>query len=369
MALWSRSNGTNTIVEAATGAAGGLWRTPNNLSAAGQNASEPQIAVSSAGEALALWKRYDGANTVIEAASETAGGSWQPPFNLSAPGQNATEPQIAVNPAGETVALWSRSNGTDTIIQSATKLVGGAWGPPVGLSVIGRDAAEPQVAVDPEGNAAALWQRSSELETIVQSAGYDAAGPQLHGLSIPAAGTARQPLSFSVSPFDVWSALGGTSWTFGDGGVAAGPSASHAFHLPGTYEVSVTGSDVLGNATSRSSTLTIFPRATVARIVLVKGRRALMKVSCHSTVGCSGEASLTAGVRAEPHLRRLAIRLLIGKGRFDIPGPGLTSVPLRLSAQGSSLVRQAGRKGKKAQLGGTALKHRVVLLLWRRGAP
>ena len=130
-AVWRRYDGADQVVQSSTRLAAGAWRSPNNLSAAGQNASEPQIAVSSAGEALALWKRYDGANTVIEAASETAGGSWQPPFNLSAPGQNATEPQIAVNPAGETVALWSRSNGTDTIIQSATKLVGGAWGPPV----------------------------------------------------------------------------------------------------------------------------------------------------------------------------------------------------------------------------------------------
>jgi PKD repeat protein len=49
-----------------------------------------------------------------------------------------------------------------------------------------------------------------------------------------------------------------TSWSFGDGSQAAtGTSVSHAFATPGSYHVTVTTADVLGNTTSASSTVVV----------------------------------------------------------------------------------------------------------------
>ena len=73
---------------------------------------------------------------------------------------------------------------------------------------------QPQIAADPQGNAVALWERSNGTNEIIQGVGYDAAGPLLHALAIPATGTVGQPLSLSVSPLDVWSALGASSWRY-----------------------------------------------------------------------------------------------------------------------------------------------------------
>ncbi len=417
VAVWSRSNGTNTIVQSASRPAGGPWQSPLDLSAAGQNASEPEVAVDPAGDAIALWRRYDGADYVIQSASRPAGGAWQSPVDLSEAGENASEPQVTVDPSGNAVAVWSRSNGTNTIVQSASKSAGGfwqspvdlsaagqnaeaprlavdpagdalalwrrydganyviqsasrpaggAWQSPVDLSAIGRNAFEPELATDPEGDAVAAWSRFDGTDTIVQGAGYDAAGPRLRSLSIPLASTVRQPLAFSVSPFDVWSAIGAISWSFGEGATASGASVSHTYASPGVYPVSVIAADALANARGATGTVTIFPKASAARNVRVRRGRALLRLHCPSTAGCEGEVRLIAGVKVRRHHHSFGKRLAIGRALFAIPAKQTTTVPVKLSAKGRVAVKQADRKGLKAQLTGSGVKHRTVVLLWAR---
>ncbi len=389
VAVWSRSNGTNTIVQSASRPAGGPWQSPLDLSAAGQNASEPEVAVDPAGDAIALWRRYDGADYVIQSASRPAGGAWQSPVDLSEAGENASEPQVTVDPSGNAVAVWSRSNGTNTIVQSASKSAGGFWQSPVDLSAagqnaeaprlavdpagdaldlsaIGRNAFEPELATDPEGDAVAAWSRFDGTDTIVQGAGYDAAGPRLRSLSIPLASTVRQPLAFSVSPFDVWSAIGAISWSFGEGATASGASVSHTYASPGVYPVSVIAADALANARGATGTVTIFPKASAARNVRVRRGRALLRLHCPSTAGCEGEVRLIAGVKVRRHHHSFGKRLAIGRALFAIPAKQTTTVPVKLSAKGRVAVKQADRKGLKAQLTGSGVKHRTVVLLWAR---
>ena len=81
----------------------------------------------------------------------------------------------------------------------------------------------------------------------MQAAGYDFAGPQLRGLSIQATGTAGRPVSFGVSPLDVFSGVSSTRWSFGDGQSASGTAVSHTYANAGTYHASVTATD--GNGT------------------------------------------------------------------------------------------------------------------------
>jgi len=93
----------------------------------------------------------------------------------------------------------------------------------------------------------------------IQAAGYDAAGPQLRGLSVPGAARAGSPGSFSVAPLDVWSQAASTSWTFGDGASASGESVSHTYAAPGSYPVTVTSTDSLGNSSTENRTVTVAP--------------------------------------------------------------------------------------------------------------
>ena len=117
--------------------AGGDWAEPDDLSEAGQDAGEPSVAMDEAGEAVAVWTRLDGSDT-IQAAVRPAGGDWAEPDDLSDAGQNAAEPGVAIDEAGEAVAVWRRFNGSNDIVQAAVRPAGGEWSDPDDLSASGQ---------------------------------------------------------------------------------------------------------------------------------------------------------------------------------------------------------------------------------------
>jgi hypothetical protein len=71
---WVRSDGTNDRVETRTLSATGTLSAVQTLSSAGQDASDPQVAVDADGDAFVTWTRFDGANFRIEARTRSAAG-------------------------------------------------------------------------------------------------------------------------------------------------------------------------------------------------------------------------------------------------------------------------------------------------------
>ena len=178
----------------------------------------------------------------------------------------------------------------------------------------------PQIAFDPEGDGVAIWSREDGAHKVVQAAGLDGASPQLRGPSIPPAATMGQPISFSVSPFDSWSAIASIRWGFGDDGTAVGPAVTHVYARPGTYPVTLAVADALGKTSETSGAVTVFPKARAGRNVLLRKRRARLRVHCPSPAGCEGLAKLIAPVRVHRHRRLAKRRRTIGRARFSIPG-------------------------------------------------
>ena len=142
-AVWQRFDGTSTI-RSATRPPGGSFGAPVELSSvSGQNAFSPQIATAPDGTATAVWRRFDSSNYIIQAATRPPGGSFGTPVNLSDAGQNASFPQITAAPDGTVTAVWSRLDGSNSIIQAATRPPGGSFGTPVDLSATGQNADQP----------------------------------------------------------------------------------------------------------------------------------------------------------------------------------------------------------------------------------
>ena len=363
-AIWSRQDGSGTVVQASSRVGSGGWSAPVDVSGKGADAIEPQVAAG-LGMAISVWSRSSGGPyTVVQSATRPLAGAWTPPIDISAAGTSTAEaPRVSTDPSGRAVAIWARSAGAPFVVESASRSPAGDWTQPAGLSVVGGSATQPALALDATGDGAAVWARSNGANAIVQAAGYDVTAPQFRSVSIPSVGTVKQPVSFSVGAFDVWSAIGSIGWAFGDGTGAAGAAASHAFARPGTYSVTLTVPDLLGNQSSVTRTIAIFNKASAARIVRLKSRRALLNLHCPSPAGCEGRVKLVARVEIERGGRTAGRRLAIAKGGFKIAGPATTAVPLRLGAIGRALVRKAGRKGLKAQLTGPGVKHRVVLIL------
>jgi len=136
------------------------WLAPVQLSSAGQNAGNPQIAIAARGDAVALW---EGEDNGIQAAFRPAfGGVWQAPVVLSQGVGAVGEADIAVNPAGDAVvAAWPRGNTVEIAEGSANNRL---WQMPVTLPIAGQEADDVHVSVDARGDAIAAW-KSAEMDS------------------------------------------------------------------------------------------------------------------------------------------------------------------------------------------------------------
>ncbi len=106
-------------------------------------------------------------------------------------------------------------------------------------------------AADADGSLTVAWAAYGPVGapvTTLRTATYDASGPVHSLIAIPETATIDVPALMSVQARDVASGTGDTIWAFGDGTSSVGRSARHSYQLPGTYTVTATTKDTLGNA-------------------------------------------------------------------------------------------------------------------------
>jgi hypothetical protein len=175
-------------------AALGAWSSAVTLAtAAATPQPAPQAAANAAGNAVVVWA--DGG--VVRAAARSTGGAWSSPVSLSAIGEAASSPVVAVRADGSAVSLWTAQRATDTVIESASRSAAGAWTAPVVLSASGAVASSPQVAVDGAGNTTAVWATSApSVVAATQTPGSGWSAPKL----LAAAPNSVYNLHLAVNP-------------------------------------------------------------------------------------------------------------------------------------------------------------------------
>jgi hypothetical protein len=174
---WPRGPLKAQILQASVRPAGGGFSQPVNLSAAGQDADAARVAIDSAGNAIAVWNRFDGANFIVQAATRPVRGDFSVPIDLSATGRDGVHADLAFDAAGAAIVTWIRedlfklkSNG---VVQMSTLSPGGTFSGPFDVSGAGYDAEYPGLAMNPAGAAIAVWDRATQ--DIVYSTGVQAA--------------------------------------------------------------------------------------------------------------------------------------------------------------------------------------------------
>ena len=183
-AIWRRYNGSEFIIQAASAAIPGntaTWGSVTGLSAIGQSADSPNIALSADGaRATAAWNRPNGSLNIIQSASATITGNtatWGNVTNLSATERDAYSPGIGLSADGTyATAIWlsydGSYNGGPNIIQSASATISGTtatWGNASDLSAAG-DSYGPKIALSSDGNRAiGIWYRNNIIQTAPAS--------------------------------------------------------------------------------------------------------------------------------------------------------------------------------------------------------
>jgi hypothetical protein len=328
-------------------------------------AAAPKIAEDNQGRIGVLWvQEAAGVRTVKAKVREPGSSTFSGAFSVS-PTTNhpRSDPWLAIDRDGRLVAAYSESEASHSDAWGATLDRGAnAFTEPVDLGEAAHVTQPNGISTDADGNTlVAIYKTDSPNEARV--AVFDAAGPDLQGLSVPGSGAVGQPIPFSVLPVDAWSSLGTTSWNFGDGGTAAGTTVSHAFGAPGSPQITVTAGDSLGNTSEARGSTAIqgvpgegAPQLTNLKILPKRFRAAgstkpvgknAAKGSRKSPVGTKiyFELSQTATVRLEiDHLGGKKYKL-----RRGLTAGGVIQIKGR---PGSNTVHFNGRFGKRKLITG-----------------
>ena len=126
----------------------------------GVTSLDPQIELDSMGNGMAAWRMADAGpatfSTYARRYSITSG--WEAPVRMdTASAGNSSEPQVGVDPAGNAISIWIRNDGTSNNIMANRFKAGLGWGTAELLEANVNHAFHPKMDVDANGNAMALW--------------------------------------------------------------------------------------------------------------------------------------------------------------------------------------------------------------------
>jgi hypothetical protein len=142
--------------------AGSGWETATLMEASDTNVGIPSIAVQANGNAIAVWPQTNGIRDNIWASRYVVGSGWSTPLLIETnTAGNTYAPSIAIDPNGNAIAVWAQSDGTRLNIWANRYVAGTGWGT---AQLIETDnagpALYPRVAMDANGNAIAVWNQS-----------------------------------------------------------------------------------------------------------------------------------------------------------------------------------------------------------------
>lgn len=402
VAVWSRSDGTRNVIQAAALPAGGAWGTPVDLSDAANVTRSPQVAIGGDGTAVAVWERSDGDYSSIQASVLAPGGTWLAPERLSIPGGAATAARVAMDDAGDTLAIWRWYDGTNWIVASSFRPAGHDWQRVRQVSTAGFSVGSPSLAMNGAGRAVAIWTDSSGVwsaqlggdgrwarsRAVVASGG----GTRSPSVAIDAAGDETALWAARGSLYGSFRASDADAWDDGQEVDCQAPNADTCFvayqprtviTAPGkafavwlesrdehetvasaTYDTTTppdTTDDASDDDLSASSLADGGNTGVVVERTspLLSGKRIRVTVRCPASHQCRGHVVL----RRAPGLRALAGRAVrISPGRSTVLLLRLTGLPRSVLLKGARLRANVSvervRRGRPA----VVTSHGIVIV-------
>ncbi|HKP89821.1 MAG TPA: hypothetical protein VJT75_07560 [Thermoleophilaceae bacterium] len=148
----------------------GHWSKPEAVSSGKRGVRYPKVAFDGAGAATLVWERGprefpdDGASRVkqeLRVAVRPPGGRFGRPRKLSKTGEDARDPEVAVNARGDAAVVWNATHGRNlpgSRVGVAVRRAGGDFGPPRLITPPG-ESFLPRATIGPSGELVAVWNR------------------------------------------------------------------------------------------------------------------------------------------------------------------------------------------------------------------
>lgn len=173
LAVWPKDDGTNSIWANRFNAGTVAWGIAQRIENDDGFASSPEIAFDGAGDAMAVWEQSDGTRTSIWA--NRFSGAWNEARLIETDDAgNAITPQIAIDSSGNALAVWTQFDGTfSNILANRFDVGSGTWDAAQLIETSDRGAETPQIAVDGAGNAIAVWRQSDGTSFNIWFNRYD----------------------------------------------------------------------------------------------------------------------------------------------------------------------------------------------------
>ncbi|MEO7197225.1 MAG: PKD domain-containing protein [Solirubrobacterales bacterium] len=394
-AVWTNdpSAGPNTLASGwGSGGDFGTWGGYFSIGSASdgvRNVEVPQVAFDDQGSSVAVWRGYDVGTFTFRtqaAATSALNGAWSSPVTLANIETGLSEPQVAVDPAGDATILWRN---LDATMSAVSRPAGGAFG--AATSITSTAFGTPDLTMNATGDTIATWTSSSSSPVRAVVDVNDVTAPVLSAIDVPSSAGVGSAVNASATALDVWSAPVALSWDFGDGTTVAGASVSHAYADAGTRAITVTATDAVGNVTTQTRQIDItgggggdgdgdggaltlgvtVPKQSWKKIR--KGGGIKLRCSLDAAGGCEAKATVTSKVARRLGLKagkgaRAALTLGSGSGTIAKAGATTTflvkltrkargaigratkSVPLKLTVTGSAPGRTSATLSRKFKI-------------------
>jgi hypothetical protein len=150
------------------------WGDPERIA----DGYDPDLAVNASGSAVAVWLYYGGADSEVWAASFAPEDGWGTPERIATYDGFARYPNVALDPSGNAVAVWQHDRRDQRYeVWAAAYTPADGWQAPVSPdSDFAGDTFEPSIAMDAGGNAIAVWVRVADNRGTLAAARYTPTG-------------------------------------------------------------------------------------------------------------------------------------------------------------------------------------------------
>jgi hypothetical protein len=187
VAVWRQLVGTHAGIWASRTNAG-AWGKPELIETDNLGfAFEPQVAVDAKGNAMVVWQQFDSVRYHIKSNRFVVGSGWGTTTPVeSNTTASAADPQVATDANGNAVAVWLQANDAIPKVWANRYTIGTGWGKPAPLENDDSSTnTEPRVAMDKFGNATVVWTQTTVIRSGVWTRTSNSTSPSVWGAAVP----------------------------------------------------------------------------------------------------------------------------------------------------------------------------------------